>query len=147
MVTESEKVGVFGHGYTYSAHPVASAVALETLKIYEEMDMVAQVQAKVPHFQSAFAPLADHPLVGDVRGVGLLVGMELVRDKATREAFDPAEKVGLRAEQHCLRHGIITRAIGDRLAICPPLIIEEGHIDEIALALTKAIDDTAAELG
>ncbi|MDP6707809.1 MAG: aspartate aminotransferase family protein [Alphaproteobacteria bacterium] len=147
MVTESEKVGVFGHGYTYSAHPVASAVALETLKIYEEIDLVGMVQARMPHFQASFAKLAEHPLVGDVRGVGLLVGMELVRDKATREAFDPDEKVGLRAEQHCLRHGIITRAIGDRLAICPPLIIEEEQIDEIALALTKAIDDTAAELG
>ena len=147
MVTESEKVGVFGHGYTYAAHPVASAVALETLKIYEEIDIVARVQATSPHFQAAFASLAEHPLIGDVQGVGLLVGMEIVQDKATRQAFDAAEKVGLRVEKHCLSHGLISRAIGDRIAICPPLIIDEGQIDEIAAALSKALDDTWAEVG
>jgi 4-aminobutyrate--pyruvate transaminase len=147
MVTESEKVGVFGHGYTYAAHPVASAVALETLKIYEEIDIVARVQATSPHFQAAFASLAEHPLIGDVQGVGLLVGMEIVQDKATRQAFDAAEKVGLRVEKHCLSHGLISRAIGDHIAICPPLIIDEGQIDEIAAALSKALDDTWAEVG
>ena len=75
------------------------------------------------------------------------MGMELVRDKATREAFEPADKVGLRVEKHCLRHGLITRAIGDRLCFCPPLIIERGHIDEIVDAVAEALDDTLAELG
>ncbi len=146
MITESEKVGVFGHGFTYAAHPVATAVAMETLKIYEERDIVNHVRSVSPHFLNSFGALAEHPLVGEVRGVGLVLGMELVRDKATRETFDPAQKVGATVDRYCIEHGLITRAIGDRLALCPPLIITEAEIDEMVTAVSGALDDTWAEL-
>ena len=146
MITESEKVGVFGHGFTYAAHPVATAVAMETLKIYEERDIVNHVRSVSPHFLNSFGALAEHPLVGEVRGVGLVLGMELVRDKATRETFDPAQKVGATVDRYCIEHGLITRAIGDRLALCPPLIITEAEIDEMVTAVSAALDDTWAEL-
>jgi len=147
MVSESEKVGVFGHGYTYSAHPVTTAVALETLKIYEERDLLGHVRRVSPHFLEAFKALEEHPLVGNVRGVGLLCGIELMQDKATREPFDPAQKVGSFAERKCLQYGLITRAVGDRLAFCPPLIIEEEQVDEMVSALRKGLDDTLDEIG
>ena len=146
MVAESEKIGIFGHGYTYSGHPVAAAVALETLKIYEERDIVGHVRRVSPYFQASLSALADHPLVGDVSGVGLLAGLEIVRDKSTREAFDPGIMIGDRIQRAALRHGLIARALGDRLALCPPLIIGEAHVDEIARAVRNALDDVWSEL-
>ena len=146
MVAESDKIGIFGHGYTYSGHPVTSAVALETLRIYEERDVLGHVRRVSPYFQSKLAALAEHPLVGDVSGVGLLAGLEIVRDKRTRESFDPAVKVGERIQRAALRHGLISRALGDRLALCPPLIIGEPHVDEIAGAVRCALDDVWAEV-
>lgn len=146
MVAESDKIGIFGHGYTYSGHPVTSAVALETLRIYEERDVLGHVRRVSPYFQSKLAALAEHPLVGDVSGVGLLAGLEIVRDKRTRESFDPAVKVGERIQRAALRHGLISRALGDRLALCPPLIIGEPHVDEIAGAVRSALDDVWAEV-
>ena len=146
MVAESDKVGIFGHGYTYSGHPVTTAVALETLRIYEERDVVGHVRRVSPYFQSKIAALAEHPLVGDVSGVGLLAGLEIVRDKRTRESFDPADRIGERIQRAALRHGLISRALGDRLALCPPLIIGEPHVDEIAGAVRSALDDVWAEV-
>ena len=146
MVAESEKIGVFGHGYTYSGHPVPTAVALETLRIYEERDILGHVRRISPYFQSKFAALADHSLVGDVSGVGLLAGLEIVRDKGTRESFDPAVKIGERIQAAALRHGLISRALGDRLALCPPLIIGEAHVDEMAGAVRNALDDVWSEV-
>ena len=146
MVAESDKIGIFGHGYTYSGHPVTSAVALETLRIYEERDVLGHVRRVSPYFQSKIAALAEHPLVGDVSGVGLLAGLEIVRDKRTRESFDPAAKIGERIQGAALRHGLISRALGDRLALCPPLIIGEAHVDEIAGAVRSALDDVWAEV-
>ena len=146
MVAESDKIGIFGHGYTYSGHPVTSAVALETLRIYEERDVLGHVRRVSPYFQSKLAALAEHPLVGDVSGVGLLAGLEIVRDKRTRESFDPAARIGERIQRAALRHGLICRALGDRLALCPPLIIGEPHVDEIAGAVRSALDDVWAEV-
>ena len=146
MVAESDKIGIFGHGYTYSGHPVTSAVALETLRIYEDRDVLGHVRRVSPYFQSKIAALAEHPLVGDVSGVGLLAGLEIVRDKRTRESFDPAAKIGERIQGAALRHGLISRALGDRLALCPPLIIGEAHVDEIAGAVRSALDDVWAEV-
>ena len=145
MVAESDKIGIFGHGYTYSGHPVTSAVALETLRIYEERDVLGHVRRVAPYFQSKIAALAEHPLVGDVSRVGLLAGLEIVRDKRTRESFDPAAKIGERIQGAALRRGLISRALGDRLALCPPLIIGEAHVDEIAGAVRSALDDVWAE--
>jgi 4-aminobutyrate--pyruvate transaminase len=100
MVDESKKLGNFAHGFTYAGHPVATAVALEVLRIYDEMDMVPHVQRVGAHMQQVLRRFADHPIIGDVRGVGLMCGMEMMADKATRTAFDPARKVGAIAEKH-----------------------------------------------
>src|SRR5580704_13767884 len=88
LVSQSDKLGSFGHGYTYSAHPVPAAVALETLKIYEERDIVAQVRRVGPRMQAGIRSYADHPLIGEARGIGLIGAVELVRDKATKQSFD-----------------------------------------------------------
>ena len=88
-VRQSEKIGVFGHGFTYSGHPVCAAVAIETLKIYDEMDIVGHVRSVAPALQTGLRRDADHPLVGEVRGLGLVSGLELVRNKASREPFAP----------------------------------------------------------
>ena len=94
MLDESRKLGNFAHGYTYAGHPVATAVALETLRIYEEMDIVGHVQRVGPSHAAGAGKFADHPLVGDVRGVGLMAGMEMMADKATRTPFETARGVG-----------------------------------------------------
>ena len=94
LVTGSEKVGTFGTGFTYSGHPVPAAVALETLKIYEERKILDHVRRVEPRFQARLRGFADHPLVGETRGVGLIGAVELVQDKAARRNFDPALKVG-----------------------------------------------------
>jgi len=146
MLDESRKLGNFAHGFTYAGHPVTTAVAMETLRIYEEMDMVGHVQRVGPHMQSVLAKFAEHPLVGDVRGVGLLTGMEMVEDKASRKPFDPARGVGRIVDTHARKHGLITRFIGDRIAFSPPLIVTEAEIDEIARRLQAALDDAWVEI-
>jgi 4-aminobutyrate---pyruvate transaminase len=146
MLDESRKLGNFAHGFTYAGHPVTTAVAMETLRIYEEMDMLGHVQRVGPYMQQALAQFADHPLVGEVRGVGLLTGIEMVADKATRVLFDPARKVGATVDRHARAHGLITRFIGDRIAFSPPLVITEAEVDEIAARLGQALDDAWAEV-
>ena len=139
-VDESRKIGTFGHGYTYSAHPVAAAVAIETLKIYEERDIVGHVRSVTPLFQRRLKGLADHPLVGEARGVGLIGAIELVADKATKTPFDPAGRAGATVNAQAQENGLITRAMGDTLALCPPLIIDEADINAMFDRLTKSLD-------
>ncbi|WP_029010651.1 aspartate aminotransferase family protein [Azospirillum halopraeferens] len=139
-VAESEKIGTFGHGYTYSAHPVSAAVALETLKIYEERDIVGRVRAVTPRFQEGLRRFADHPLVGEVRGVGLIGALELVADKADKTPFDPAVGAGARVNALNQENGLITRAMGDTIAFCPPLIIDEVDIDAMFERMAKTLD-------
>src|SRR5580692_5771573 len=146
MLDESRKLGNFAHGFTYAGHPVTTAVAMETLRIYEDMDMVGHVQSVGPYMQQVLARFADHPLIGDVRGVGLMTGMEMMADKSTRTPFDPARGVGRMADGHARRHGLITRFIGDRIAFSPPLIITEAEVDDMAARLQRALDDTWAEV-
>ena len=146
MLDESRKLGNFAHGFTYAGHPVTTAVAMETLRIYEEMDMIGHVQRVGPYLQKAIGALADHPLVGEVRGVGLLTGIEMVANKDTREQFDPARKVGAIVDKHARANGLIARFVGDRIAFSPPLIITEAEVDQIAARLTKALDATWAEI-
>ena len=142
MVRESEKLGLFGHGSTYGGHPVAAAVALETLNIYQERNIVEQVRKIAPHFQDGIRRFADHPLVGEVRGVGLVAGVELVRDKATKAAFDGKLGVGLNFQDRAQEEGLILRAIGDTIAVCPPLIIVEAEIDELLGCFERALEAT-----
>lgn len=140
----SGRIGTFGHGFTYSGHPVPAAVALETLKIYEERDILGHVRAIAPRFQDGLRNFADHPLVGDVRGTGLIGALELVKDKATRENFDPAAGVGPYCMGRAQDHGLLIRALpGDSIAFCPPLIVNENEIDIIMERFAKALDDTA----
>ncbi len=147
LIAESERVGVFGHGYTYSGHPVAAAVALEALAIYRERDIIGHVRAVAPRFQARLRALADHPLVGEARGVGLIGAVELVADKTRRTPFPPTRGIGARAAKLCLKHGLINRAMGDSLALAPPLIITEAEIDRMFDRLTRSLDDMLAELG
>lgn len=143
----SARIGTFGHGYTYSAHPVAAAVALETLKIYDERDLIGHVQAVAPRFQARLRGLVDHPLVGEARGVGLIGALELVADKATKTSFDPARAIGPKAVDKAQEHGVILRAmINDSLAFSPPLVITEAEIDEMFDRVTAALDALAAEV-
>ncbi len=143
FVRQSEKIGVFAHGYTYSGHPVASAVANETLKIYEERNILAHVKKVSKGFIEGVKKYAENPLVGEVRAVGLVTGVELVKDKTTKESFAPAQGVGAMVASRAQELGLIVRAMGDTVALCPPLIITEGEIDEMVKRLGRALDDTA----
>ncbi len=142
MVMESEKIGVFGHGFTSSGHPVTNAVALETLNIYEELDIVGHVKGITPRFQAIFQSLADRPLVGEVRGVGLMAGVELVANKASKKTFNPSLKVGSYLMMRAREHGLIVRAIGDIVVCAPPLIISEDEIDELGRRFHKSLEET-----
>ena len=146
MLTQSAKLGPFAHGYTYAGHPVASAVALEVLKIYDEMDVVGRVKALSPTFMGALESHGDHPLIGDIRGVGLICGIELMRDGAARIPFEPELKLAERFQENSLKHGLIPRAVGDRLVFAPPLIITEAEIAEMSDRFGRALDDTWAEI-
>ncbi|WP_422029794.1 aminotransferase [Reyranella sp.] len=138
--------GTFGHGFTYGAHPVACAVALETLKIYEERDIVGQVRKVGPAMLAGLEKFRDHPLVGDVRGIGLFAGVELMKDAKARTPWAPEQKVGTMVQDHALRHGLIVRAIGDRIAFTPPLIITEEQIGEMCRRFKLALDDARTDL-
>lgn len=142
IVAESEKIGTFGHGFTYSGHPVATAVALETLKIYEERDIVGHVQQVAPLFQRRLHALGEHPLVGNARGRGLIGTLELVRNKETKEPFNPADGIAIHAGKQAQAHGVVTRALGDNYSLCPPLIITEAQINDMFDRSERALDDT-----
>jgi 4-aminobutyrate--pyruvate transaminase len=148
LVEQSGKIGIFGHGYTYSAHPLGAAVALETLKIYEERDILDHVRWVGKHFQKRLRAFADHPLVGEARGVGLIGALELVADKKTRANFDPKQGVGAQVVAAAERNGVILRAMaGDAIAFSPPLIILEDEIDEMFDRFSTALDDVAEKVG
>jgi 4-aminobutyrate--pyruvate transaminase len=142
VARKTAELGTFGHGFTYSGHPVSAAVALETLKIYDEMDLVGRVRAIAPYFRDKLQSFKDHPLAGEVAAVGLVGVFELVRDHVTREPFDPKSRAGLTLVDAAESHGLILRALGDRIAFCPPLVITRAELDELfgkfALALEGA---------
>jgi len=138
---------VFAHGYTYSAHPVCAAVALETLRIYEDTKIVDHVRRIAPKFLDGVRRFSDHPLVGEVRGVGLMAGIELVKNKQTKESFDPKLGVGAAFMRHALERGMIVRAIGDTVALSPPLVITEAETADMLSRLEKTLEDTTAWIG
>ncbi len=145
LLAQSDKLGIFGHGYTYSSHPVPAAVALEALKIYEERDIVSQVRRAAPRMQAGLRSYADHPLIGDARGIGLIGAVEVVRDKATKQSFDPKAGVAAFLVRRAQHHGVILRNMpGDVVAFCPPLIVSESEMDEMFAGFAKALDDTWA---
>ncbi|PAU76859.1 aminotransferase [Halomonas salipaludis] len=142
----TDKNGVFGHGFTYSAHPVAAAVALEALNIYEELDITKRVQELGDYFQTKLEDLRKSPIVGDIRGRGLIAGIQVVKNSETKEFFEPSQGAGKIFEINTERHGLITRALGDVLALAPPLIINKDEIDDFICRLSLALVDTEKEL-
>ena len=142
FVEQSRQRGVFGHGITYGGHPVAAAVALRSLQLFEERNMLAHIRRIAPHFQKCLRRFADHPLVGEVRGVGLIGALELVADKASKRAFEPSMGVGAYCAEACIRNGLINRANGDAVLFCPPQIITEAEIDELFYRFSRALDET-----
>ncbi|HEX3983876.1 MAG TPA: aspartate aminotransferase family protein [Acidisoma sp.] len=145
---ETHKLGTFGHGYTYSGHPVAAAVAVETLKIYDETNMLDHVRDVGPYMQSELRRrFSDHPLVGEVRGTGLIAAIELVEDKATHRNFDATRRVAARTGKHLEHFGVIGRPLpGDGLAFSPPLIITKPEIDDVLDAVEKALGAITQDL-
>jgi 4-aminobutyrate--pyruvate transaminase len=141
----SAAVGVFGHGYTYAGHPVACAVALEALRIYESDRILEHVQRVAPRLQAGLRRFAGHPLVGDVRGLGLIGAVELAADPAARKPFDAARGVGAYLVRRAQEHGLIVRVMaGDIIAFSPPLVISEAEIDEMLVKFERALRDTEA---
>jgi 4-aminobutyrate--pyruvate transaminase len=140
VLQQSDKYGAFIHGYTYAGHPVAASVALETLKIYEEIGMIDHVRSVEPVFLRELGALRDHPLVGDFTGIGLIGGLELVRDKATRENWPAEIGLGTRVDAHARRNGLILRIVGNRIAFSPPLIITADEIRGLARRLRATLD-------
>ena len=148
LAEESHAIGMFGHGFTYSGHPVAAAVAIETLKIYDEIDIGAHVAAVSPHLQAGLRRRFEaHELVGEVRGTGLIGAIELVADRENRANFDPKLKIGARLGKLCEANGVIVRVLpGDVVAFSPPLIITAAEIDEVLDGVARALDQLTVQL-
>lgn len=146
VADESERLGVYGHGYTGSGHPVAAAVAVENLKIIEERNLVDNARDTGAHMQARLRELADHPLVGEVRGVGLIAAVELVANKETKEPLEKVGNLGGLVNAALLNNGVITRNMGDSLGFCPPMIITPEQVDVMVDATKKSIDEVYANL-
>ena len=146
VVATLNEGGEFYHGFTYSGHPVAAAVALENLRILKEERIIERVRDKTaPYLQARWRELADHPLVGEARGVGMLGALELVKNKKTRERFaDPGAAMTCR--EHCFRNGLVMRAVGESMIVSPPLVISEAEIDELIDKVTRCLDATARDV-
>lgn len=142
VAANSDRIGTLGHGFTTSGHPVATAVANANLDIIEEMRLVDNAQEMGEIMQAGLRTFKDHPLVGDVRGVGLIGAVELVADKATKRPFEKPGSVGAYLFNKAHEHGLIVRAIGDIIAFCPPLIINEAQIADMLARFGRALDDT-----
>jgi len=143
LLSESRKLGGFHHGFTYSGHPVAAAVAVKTLEIYARDKIFERAAARIPQFQQHLKRLGEHPLVGEARGLGLMGGLELVADKRSKRAFDPKQGVAARCVRLAEEEGLIVRAvIGDTVTVCPPLIISADETDELFGRLARALDRT-----
>ena len=144
FVEASSDLGNFAHGFTYSGHPVCAAVALRNLELIEERQVFAHAAKMGEVFQSRLEEYAEHPLVGNSRGAGLIGAVELVADRETGKKFDAAHGVGAFCMDQCLEHGLIVRALGDTIAFCPPLIIDDKQIDELFGKFDQAVAATLA---
>jgi 4-aminobutyrate--pyruvate transaminase len=144
--SEGGRIGAFGHGFTYGGHPLAAALGLKAIEIYEREDIVGHVRKLSPAFQARLKALGGHPLVGEARGVGLMGGLELVADKKSKTPFPPHALVAQRVARCCEDEGLILRQIGDTLVVCPPLIIQEDEIDALFDMVERALDRTEAHV-
>ncbi len=142
------KGGEFYHGFTYSGHPVACAVALENMRIIEEENLVERTRDETgPYFKERLMSLLDHPLIGEVRSLGLIGAVEMVKDKASRTHFDNTGKVGAICRDHCIKAGVVLRAVRDVMVFSPALTVTKAEIDEIIQRLRTALDLTAKDVG
>jgi putrescine aminotransferase len=142
-----EKGGEFNHGYTYSGHPVACAVALANIDILEKEGLVDRVLNETgPYLAQKYTELAHHPLVGGAESIGLMAGFVLMRDKAKHITFDEEVGVGMICRGHCFSNGLIMRAVGDRMIIAPPLTITKAQIDEMMALIYLCLDKTVVDL-
>lgn len=144
MREQSDKVGVFGHGYTYGGHPVCAAAALASLNRYEELDTTRNARETGAYFQKRLAELKDHPIVGEVRGIGLMAGVELVSDKKTKAPFDASVGAAAACSRFALERGLVTRNLGETMSFSPPLIVTTKEIDIIVDTFREALDQTLA---
>jgi len=140
--------GEFAHGYTYSGHPAACAVALENLRILQREQIVERVREHTgPYFKERWGSLAEHPIVGEARSLGLVGALEIVSDKASRERFNKDLGAGSQCRDFCVNNGLVMRAVGDTMIVSPPLIVEDKHIDELVEKAWKCLDLTAKSIG
>jgi len=142
-----DKGGEFNHGYTYSGHPVACAVALANLDIMEREQLPQRVLTDTgPYLARKYAELNDHPLVASAESCGFVAGLVLVKNKRTLERFDPSLSVGMLCRKHCFANGLVMRAVGDRMIIAPPLVMTHAQIDELVALILLCLNLTWAEL-
>ncbi len=142
-----EKGGEFNHGYTYSGHPVACAVALANLDIVEKEGLVERVRDDTgPYLAEQFAALSGHPLVAGAETLGMVGGLVLMKDKHAHVGFDPALEVGMVCRDHCFANGLVMRAVGDRMIIAPPLVCTRAQIDEMMERVRVCLDATLADV-
>jgi putrescine aminotransferase len=142
-----EQGGEFNHGYTYSGHPVACAVALANIRLLQRERVVENVHDVLgPYLAEQFAALAAHPLVGEVQTCGLMGAVQLVQDKAHGRVFAPEREVGMLCRGHCFANGLIMRAVGDRMIVAPPLVITTAQIDEMMALIKRCLDLTLADV-
>jgi 4-aminobutyrate--pyruvate transaminase len=140
---EATRIGGLWHAFTYSAHPVAAAVALKTIEIYRRRDVIGHVRGVAPVFNARLGALGAHPLVGEARGVGLIGGIELVADKKTKRNFEAGKAVALTCSRFCEQEGLIVRPLlNDRIAFCPPLVISEAEVHELFDRFDRALART-----
>jgi len=138
--------GEFNHGYTYSGHPVACAVALANIRLLQRERIVEKVHDELaPYLAQQFATLAQHPLVGEVQTCGLMGAVQLVKDKAKALPFPSELEVGMVCRGHCFGNGLIMRAVGDRMIVAPPLVITRAQIDEMMALIRRCLDLTLAD--
>ncbi len=143
----TEEGGEFAHGFTYSGHPVCCAVASANIEILKRERIIENVaENAAPYLQRRWRELADHPLVGEARGLGFLCALELVRDKSPLTLFDPPGRTGLACREHSFANGLVMRAVGDTMIAAPPLILERAQIDEMMDKVVRTLDDTLADV-
>jgi putrescine aminotransferase len=139
--------GDFNHGYTYSGHPVACAVAIANIKLMQELDIVNTIKNDTaPYLKTQFEALNDHPLVADAKTLGMVGGLVLMKDKEKNISFDEDDNVGMICRGHCFDNGLVMRAVGDRMIIAPPLVMSHADIDELVTKARQALDATLADL-
>ncbi len=143
LKAQSEKHGVFGHGYTYGGHPLGCAIGVKAIEIYQKRNIVEKVRNIAPLFEQRMKKLDELPYVGETRCLGLLGALELVRDKPGKTSFEPKSGVGAKAAQFAMEEGLIIRALGDSLALCPPMIISEAELNELFDRLERSLAKTA----